>query len=72
MIDVSFVHDAFEYFKIDFDAVEKEELATLEKLLENYFAEKNNRAEVRFLFKVSFRKATKEKQYIVQCLETIN
>ena len=43
VIDVSFVYDAFGYFNIDFEAVDKGDFATLKELLEKYFAKKVNR-----------------------------
>ena len=71
IVDVSMVHEAFKFFKIDFDSVDKGDFKQLRELIDKYFSERENRASVRFLVKVTMRKSTGTKQFAVHGVQRI-
>ena len=71
ILDVSMVHEAFNFFKIDFEAVEKGDFKRLRELIDKYFSERENRTTVRFLVKVTMRKATADKQVVVYGIQKL-
>lgn len=71
-LDVTMIHDAFEFFNVDFDKIEKGDFESLKDEMTDFFKIKSNRANVRALIKVGFREKTQQKQYEVQGVEVVS